>query len=226
MVGVRDLAIVRVLAILSAVRLRRIVWAVRIIQMQPQEKRAVWRPLAAEPVYGMRYALFCAAIHEANVFVLEGFGRKSIIVKIETARQTPATVKYERADHSASRVPILFERLSEGTELGIERVAREVLDSVLEWICAGENCGVRRPSERHLCNSALKDNAIMGQAVEGWSFDVGISVAAEVIGPNGVDRDQNDTRCGPADWSDPRLCGRKARQHGQDNQRTGKYLHG
>jgi hypothetical protein len=47
-----------------------------------------------------------------------------------------------------------------------------------------------------------------------------------VISSNGVDRDQNDIWPGPLGWSHPRLCGRKARQHGQDNQRTGKYLHG
>ncbi len=57
---------------------------------------------------------------------------------------------------------------------------------------------MRRPGKRHLRNGALKDDAIVSQAVQGRSLDVGRAVTAQVIGANRVDRDENHIGC----WTD------------------------
>src|SRR5258708_1920479 len=113
--------------------------------MQPKEEWATRCFL--QPYDRMGDTLFGAAVHQANIFFLEGLGGKGVVVEIETASQAPTAVEHECAHYGSSGVSGLFERLCYGTKLRGQRLAGKVLDSILKWISAGQNHGVRRPSQ-------------------------------------------------------------------------------
>lgn len=51
-----------------------------------------------------------------------------------------------------------------------------------------------RPGQRHLRDGALEDNSVARECVQGRGLYVSCSVAADVIGADGVDRNQNHVR--------------------------------
>src|SRR6202158_3020492 len=134
-IRVGDLAIVEVAAILGTVGFRRIIWAVRIVKMQPEKKWASRSLL--QPGDGMCYALPGATVHQTGIFFLEGFRRERIIVKVEAARQPPTPVEYEGADHGSGGVTSLLESLRHGAKLLRQWLAGEILHAVLKGISAG-----------------------------------------------------------------------------------------
>ena len=93
-IRVGDLAIVEMAAVLGAVGLRRIVGAMRIVKMQPEKKRTARSFL--QPCDGMRHALAGATVHQADIFLLKGFRRKRIVVKVEAARRVPNSGRERR----------------------------------------------------------------------------------------------------------------------------------
>src|ERR1700678_65843 len=109
MIGISDLAIVRMTLILRSKRFRSIVWAMRIIKMQPQKKRPSRRLL--QPPNGVRHTLPCATVHQTDIFFFKSLCRKRVVVKSESARQSPTPVKNERADHSSGSVTRLLKSL-------------------------------------------------------------------------------------------------------------------
>src|SRR5258708_27860253 len=83
MVGISNLSVVEVALILAAVRLGRIIRAMRIVQMQPKEK---WPPrILAEPLNRMVHALPRAAVHQSQISMGKLFGSKRVIIKIKAA---------------------------------------------------------------------------------------------------------------------------------------------
>src|SRR5207253_4831796 len=147
-IGVGDFPVVKMIAILSAVRLGRIIRAVRIIEVKP-EKEWVMSGLL-HPVNRMSDTFSCFAIHQARVSRLELLRREGIVIEIKTASQSPTAVKNKRADHSPSRISMLFEGLRDRAELWSERLPSEILHAILKWVRPREDDRVRRPGERNL----------------------------------------------------------------------------
>src|SRR5437773_1298761 len=106
-------------------------------------------------------AMFALAMFAERFSVIAHSDDQSVIVKIEAARQAPHSIQHIRAHDRAGRIPIFLESLRDRAELRIERLSSEILNSVLKRISAGEDCGVRRPRQRHLRNCAVKDCSIM-----------------------------------------------------------------
>src|SRR6266566_6908636 len=97
-ISVGDFAVVKMVAILSVVRLGRIIRAVRIIEVKPEKKWAMSGLL--QPVNHVSNALSCFAIDEAQIPFLEFLGREGIVIEIKTASQSPTAVENKRAYHS------------------------------------------------------------------------------------------------------------------------------
>src|SRR6266567_2705416 len=89
-----------------------------------------------------RNALSRPAINQPDIFLHESFRRKSVVVEIEAASQTPTAVQDKRTDHCPSGVTVLFEYLCDGAELLRERLPPEVLNTILEGIHTSQNGGV------------------------------------------------------------------------------------
>ena len=190
MIRVGNLAIVEVASVLRAIRLRRIVRAVRIVEVQPEKERPPRSLL--QPCDRMRHAFSGAAIHQSRIFLLERLGGERIVVEIKAARQSPASVEHERADHRPGRISSLLERLRHGAKLRRQRLPGEILHAVLKRIGAGQNHGVRRPRQRHLRDRPLKHHAVMRQRIQRGSLHVLRAVASHVIGAQRIDGDQYD----------------------------------
>src|SRR5438094_9081538 len=82
-ISVGDFAVEKMFAILSVVRLGRIIRAVRIIEVKPEKKWAMSGLL--QPVNRVSNALSCFAIDEAQIPFLEFLGREGIVIEIESA---------------------------------------------------------------------------------------------------------------------------------------------
>src|SRR4029077_13008783 len=105
MVGVSDLAVIKMSPVLGPIGFRWIIGAMRIVEVQPKEEWAV--RVFAQPVDGMGNALGGAAIDQADVLLPKGLGGKGVVVEIEAAGQAPAAVQDEGADYGAGRVFVL-----------------------------------------------------------------------------------------------------------------------
>src|SRR4029077_17399054 len=158
MIRVGDLAIVEVAAVFGAVRFRRIVRAVRVVKMQPEEKRASRSFL--QPGDGRRYARAGAPVDNTCIFLLEGSPAEGIIVKVEAARQPPTPVENEGADHSSGGVTRVLEGLRHETKFLCQRLPGEVLHAVLKRISAGQDDRMRRPGKWDLRDCPLKHDPV------------------------------------------------------------------
>src|SRR5208282_4980927 len=97
--------------------------------MQPEKKRAARSFLRSfpQPGDGMRHAVAGATVHQADLFFLEGFRRKRIVVKIEAASQPPTPVENEGADHRSGGVTGLLKGLGHSAKLRRQRLPGEIL---------------------------------------------------------------------------------------------------
>ncbi len=196
-VCVGDLSVIEMAAVLSTIRLGRIVRTVGIVQMQPEEKRTPGRflqPFLVEPIQRMRDTLAGFAIDQANVLLLEGFGGEGVVVEIETACQSPTSVQNEGTNHCTGGITLQFKGLSDRAELRRERLSGEILHPILKGICARQNDRMGRPGQRDLRNGAFENNAIMGESIQGRRFDIGAAITSEVVGAYRVNRDDDHVR--------------------------------
>ena len=187
-IRVSDLTIVEVAAVFRAVGFRRIVWAVRVVKVQPEKKWASRSLL--QPGDGMRYALSGATVHQPGILFLEGFRRKRVIVKIEAACQPPTPVEHEGADHGSGGVTRVLESLGHGAKLLRQRLPGEILYAVLKGVSAGQDHRMRGPGKWDLRDRPLKHDTVVSQRVKGWSLDGLRSIASHVVGTQGIDGDQ------------------------------------
>ena len=162
----------------------------RVVKMQPEKKRASRSFL--QPRDGVRYALPGATVHQTGIFLLEGFRRKCIIVKVEATCQSPTTVENERADHRSGGVTRLLKGLGDRAKLLCQRLPGEILHAVLKRISAGQNHRMRRPGQGNLRDCPLKHDTVMRQRIEGRRLDHLRSIASHVIGAQSIDGDQYD----------------------------------
>src|ERR1035438_4335943 len=87
MVRVRNLSVVLMTLIPAAKRFRRIVRAVRIVQMQPEKK---WPPrMSLQPRQRTIDTFSRLPVNESEIAVDEGFRSKRVVVKVESPRQSP-----------------------------------------------------------------------------------------------------------------------------------------
>src|SRR5579859_5868214 len=201
-VGVGDLAIVEVRMVHRTVGFRRIVWAMRVVKMQPEKKRAPRSFL--QPGNGVVHAFSSAAVHQSSIFLLESFRRKSVIIKVEAARQAPTPVENKGADHGSSGIARMLERLGHRAKLRRQRLSGEILHAVLKRVGAGQDHRMGWPCQWDLGNGPLKHDAVMSQRIQSWSLDHVRAITSHMIGAQSIDGDQDNAgprEDGPRDAS-------------------------
>src|SRR5215469_16008144 len=115
MIGVSDLAIVEMSAVFGAVRLRRVIRAMRIVKMKPKEKGMIGG--VPEPGDGAVDTLSRFAIDQADVFLFESLGGKCVIIKIEAAGQSPTAVQHKGTDNRSCGITHPLKGLCDGPDV-------------------------------------------------------------------------------------------------------------
>src|SRR5579862_5997036 len=187
MIGVGDFAVVKAAGVFRAVWFRRIVRAVRIVEMQPEKKRTT--RILFQPIDRTRDALAGAAVYESGIFFLESLRRKRIVIEVEAPRQSPAAVENEGADNCSGAVTCFLKSLRDRAELGPKRLAGEIPHAVLKRISSSEDHSVRRPRQRNLRERSFKNNAVVRERIQRRSPHRFCTIATDVIGAQRVDRD-------------------------------------
>src|SRR5581483_1702536 len=189
-IGISNLPVVGMIAILRSVRLWGIVWAMRVVQMQPEKKWPAWCLL--HPADCVRNTVRCLAVHQADIFLLESFRLEGVIIKVEAPRQSPTARQHERADHSASCISMLFECLRDGAKLRRQRLSREILYAILKRIRAGQDSRVGRPGQRHLRECPFENHPFAAQGIQNRRLHLLCAVAPDMVSPKRVHGDEDD----------------------------------
>src|SRR5438045_8583143 len=105
-----------------------------------------------------------------------------MVIEIKAASQSLRAVKNKRADHSPSRISMLFEGLRDSAELWSERLPSEILHGILKWVRPREDDRVRRPGERNLRDGSFKENAIVGEGIGRGGLQLLRAVARDGVG--------------------------------------------
>ena len=187
----RDLAVVRPIVKPFAKRRRRIVRAVRIEQVYPQQIRLGSRRPTSEP---------CADRADGRVRPPLGVWRvasrittrKLIVVDVEAACESESAAQRKSGDEGRGLVARGTKPFGERRHRLVEHEFGIVADAMARGSQPGEQRRVRGQRQRRVCHGVGEPDAAAGERVEGRRGGVAIAVAAEVIGPQRVDGDHDD----------------------------------
>ena len=223
LVDERDLAVVRRIGEARGEARGRLVRRVRVVVVDPQEERAAVRGRVHPPQDGVRRRVGEAldVQRAARVVAL----RQVVVVHVEGAVEAEAAVQREARHERRRAVARLAEVLGGGPHVRRQRVTSVVPDAVGEGHRPGEDRRVRGSRERHVRDRGREAGAPCGEAVEGRRQCGRAPVAADVVGPQRVDRDQQHVRPA-AGRRGGRTGGRRPpaggqRQHGESQSQAG-----
>src|SRR3954470_10562487 len=148
MVSVSDFAIIGRIRKPGPEGLRRLIAAVWIIQVHPQEKRLTTS--SAQPLQSLVNARTRLPLHQPRIIFKEAAAFEDVVIKIKASVQPPAAVQNIRAHDPGRVISLRLKRLGNTANLWLERLACKVLDTIVEWKSSGEQAGVARQSERDL----------------------------------------------------------------------------
>jgi len=187
------------LAIHPAPRLRRIVRRVRVEVVDEQEQRP---------------GLAAAGSHQPVDHGIGNLGRPALV-----------TAGARINDRGVAVIVVLEPLLDvdRGSHLGQHQigVGDEVTvacDAVGVGVGPGQHRSVRRQCRRRRADVLLEEDPVPGQRVEMGRFDESVTVAAEVIGAQGIDRDQHNVPDAEPSGRRRRPVAARAGEHG-----TGKH---
>ncbi len=143
-------------------------------------------------------------LHLVEICFVEAAEVEVVIIKIKSPIQSKARVQHCRADYRSRLVSGLFENRSQGGLKRAEFVAAEIMHAAQHGIRSRQHRAVRRQSYRNDREGALKAHSIRSQAIDVGRLDLLVSVAAEMIGAQRINRDQDHIQRG--------LCGRLRRR--------------
>src|ERR1035437_7436077 len=95
-------------------RLRRMIRAVRIVEVQPQEEWLLGRLL--QPRDRVRDTFFRLALDQVQLRLAVGLRRTRIIIEVEPAGEPPAVINSKRTDHRARGIAMLPQSLGDGSK--------------------------------------------------------------------------------------------------------------
>jgi hypothetical protein len=199
-------------------RLRRCVGEVRLVEVD--EGEGALPAHALQPPTGRGYCLGPLPLRHQ-----EGRGGlgapQAVVVDVEAAVQTEARVQGERA-HEPSRLPAAG--LQQRGERGLGRGEAEpgvVAHAVLQRVTPGEQVRVRRQRHHVVGVGLLEAHASLRQAVDPGRLRALPPVAAEGVGTEGVDRDEQDREAGVTAYR-----GAEDTEHDDDERPQGRRQHG
>ena len=162
-------------------------WPVQVIEMDKSKER--FRVGPAKPLFGGGLDRITADLDHAGIIARVTVEIKATPVLVKTAAQAEAPVKNERSYKRGCVVLGRLEGLRQGRYAGAQLLA-VVMYAVGSGIKAGKQGGMRRQSQRHGREDPVKDHAFASEAVEGGGHRRSIAVTAEVVGAQGIDRDE------------------------------------
>ena len=158
----------------------------------------------------------------ARPFVLEPAAcaaRHAIAVRREAAVQAETAVEWECTDERARRETSGREGLGERRDLGVDANA-VVPRTVPRRIAAGHQRRVRRQGDRRGREGAIEARATGRQTIDVWCSSPAVTVRAETIGAQRVDRDEDQiTRLRAGRWPRRRRRGGTTAGHQQPGDR-------
>src|SRR5260370_5952751 len=171
------------------VRGRWLVGIVRIVQVYPDEVRS--GTVFLEPSFGVRDDFHTAALDASPALFSFSLGGK-VIVEIEAAIESGSkrvAVENHGSDESRGLVAALLQKLRRGHMLRRERDAK-IGDAVYAGQQAGQDCNVRSVRDRAMSERLREANTISGERVECRSLNLLVSVAANMIGSQRINRNE------------------------------------
>ena len=180
-VGVGHLAVVGV-SVGRALRLRGCIWGVRLVQVHPQEHRAL---LIGKPAERRLDGLASRAL-------LAGRGdlTAEVVVDREALVETGARGQYGGTHEGSRVVPLVRQRLGECSVLGGQGEESVAAHSVTGRVLAGEDGGVRGKRDRGRGDGLEEADTFRGHGIDVRRLHVGWVEVREAVGSGRVDRHQ------------------------------------
>ncbi len=184
-----DLAVVGAAGVARGPGGRRGVGGVGVVEVHPEEERArvVLRHPAERPVHH----------HAPGPFRLQDVAGLRIaldlvVVDLEARLEAEAVVEHEGAEEGAGAVAGAGEQGGEGRGLRTERAHPVVAQAVVGGQQSREQARMRGERERHRRGGVGEPHPLAGQPVEPGGHRLAVAVAADVVGADGVQSDQNE----------------------------------
>ena len=184
----RDFARVRPAREPRAVRLRRVVRRVRVVEMHPREEAR--RGRRVEPRKRAIGDLVRRPLDARRGLPLRLVEIEVVDIRVEPLRNAPPAIQDIGADEPAGPKPCRREPLGERRLTRVELEPAVVADAVLRRVLRREQRRVRRQRERHGGHRLLEDHTARGDAIEVRRLAVLRAVGAEAVGARRVERDQ------------------------------------
>ena len=221
LVGVGHLAQVLLPRVAGRERLGRLVGRVRVVEVDPGEELLrlhALEPLEREVHHLVALLLDGAEVHDLVLRQVEAVG-----VVVEALADPPLRVQHPGPDEGARRPATLPQALGERRQLLLDEEAAVVADTVPRRDEPGEDRRVRGQGERHRGRGLLEQDALGRQRVDVRRLDAPEPVAAQAVGAQRVERDDDDVqvRRGGAAGREARagltLVLRRARAQGEES---------
>ncbi len=189
-VGIGDFAVVRAILIPLAEGGREVIRDVRVIQMHPEEE---WFAAPAlQPADGPIHRVAGAACGVLQKFTGFAWPGHVVIVNRETLVESAPLLEHYRTDEGGRIPPALLQPGGQRRRGASQHESSRVPHFMGGRIETREDAGMRRRRQRCLRHRILEQHAAFRDAVQGRGFDIAVTVAAEVVGTEGVDGDDDD----------------------------------
>ena len=143
-----DLSIVRMARVLAQVRLGGPVGAVRVVEVQPDEK---WRAaLLVQPVEHTIDRAIAPPLDEEDVGRAAWFETHVVVIDVKASVQSPHGIKSVRTDESRGAVTPAAQHRRERGDASRQSRRSEVSDTVEHGVSPRQDHGVRRQRNGHL----------------------------------------------------------------------------
>ena len=200
-IGELNLGNVRIVARLSP-WWRRIEGKVRIVEMQPEEKRLA--AMLFHPPAGQIDGLIRAPVglgkrgHQfrriARGIVDDISGREIVLIEVETLRDSELRIQDECANDGRGGKAQLAKDFGQCGRALAELEIGVVAHAVSQCGNAGENCGMARQRHRNIGDRSLEEDALPSEPIEFRSARVRSPISAKIVGARRVERDEQYTR--------------------------------
>src|ERR1700733_10728450 len=170
-----------------------VVWIVRVVKVQPDEKRAF--PMMAEPTHGTVRHVLRAPLN-GLITVQPGPALTKVpVVEIKSAIEARCKLQTQnfRSDEGCGLIPVLVQQIRQIWQIFFER-RPEILDPIKLGIGSGQQSGVERGGQRHLRVGSREYHTVLGQNIEIRSKSTIGAEKPHAVGTRRVEGDENDIR--------------------------------
>src|SRR5882724_8341718 len=192
---VSNFSVVEPVLVSYGVRRRRVVWIVRIIQVQPNEMRPRW--MRIEPRFRVLHHFHSPALKSSPASL--GFSlRRKIVVEVEPAIETGGeslAVQNDSADECRGSVVSLPKQFRQCCVFWHQRNSK-VAHSVGAWQKPRQNTRMGRIGDRAGRECLREANSLLCQLIQRRSLDPVVSIAVNVVRAQGIYGDQENVSAG------------------------------